>query len=145
MFRILESPIVVADVIAAVSRPGAGAIALFLGTVRDENEGRRVERILYEAHSPMAGAVLTRIGREIESRWPGARAAIVHRVGMLELGDASVAVAVSSPHRAEAFEACRHAIERVKQDAPIWKKEFGPGGAAWVGQWRESAEPPVAP
>ncbi|MCI0342372.1 MAG: molybdenum cofactor biosynthesis protein MoaE [Planctomycetales bacterium] len=132
MFRVVEAPIAVSELLAAVSRPGAGAVALFLGTVRDESAGRRVERILYEAHAPMARAVLERIGREIESRWPGARAAIVHRVGTLALGEASVAVAVSSPHRAEAFEACRHAIERVKADAPIWKKEYGPDGEEWV-------------
>lgn len=111
---------------------GHGAVATFLGLVRDHNLGRRVIRLEYEAHEPLAVKAFERIDAEIRERWPTVRVALHHRVGRLDVGDASVAIAAASPHRAEAFAACRYAIERVKQIAPIWKHEFFEGGDVWI-------------
>lgn len=108
-----------------------GAVTSFLGVVRNHAEGRKVMRLEYFAYEPMALARLQEIGREIATRWD-ARLAIVHRLGLLEIGEASVAIVVACPHRADAFEACRYAIEAIKKDAPIWKKEFFEDGAVWV-------------
>jgi len=133
MFRIVSHPIDPRAVEAAVAYPGAGALCVFHGVVRDHSRGRRVTHLEYEAYPPMAEKVLTQIGEEIAGRWPGARVAIVHRTGRLEVGETSVVIAVSSPHRAEAFEACRYAIEALKTRVPIWKKEFAEDGEYWVG------------
>jgi molybdopterin synthase catalytic subunit len=130
MLAIVTAPIDVAAVAAAVSHRGAGALATFVGTVRDHHEGRAVTRIDYEVHAPMAEAVLARIAAEVTDRWPDVRLACVHRHGLVELGEASVAIACAAPHRAEAFAACRHVIERIKQDLPVWKREFHPDGSA---------------
>ncbi|MDA4132141.1 MAG: molybdenum cofactor biosynthesis protein MoaE [Thaumarchaeota archaeon] len=112
----------------------AGAVVLFLGTVRNNSEAGRVERIEYEAYAPMAEKRLAEAEREVRRRWPRTTGVkIVHRVGSLTIGEVSVAVAVSSPHRAEAFEACRHAIEMIKRDVPIWKREkLSDGSEVWV-------------
>ena len=110
----------------------AGAVATFLGVVRGENLGRRVQRLEYEAYEPLALRTFGRIRDEARGRWPSVVLAIHHRVGRLEPGEASVAVAAASPHRAEAFGACRYAIERVKQIAPIWKHEYFDGGDVWI-------------
>jgi molybdopterin synthase catalytic subunit len=114
--------------------PGTGATVLFLGTVRDNSKAGSVERIEYEAYEPMAEKSLALAEQEVKRRWPSIRRVkIVHRIGGLSIGDISVAVAVSSPHRAEAFEACRHAIEKIKHDVPIWKRERLSGGKeVWV-------------
>ena len=109
-----------------------GAVATFLGLVRNHNAGRRVRYLEYEAYEPLARRVFERIAAEVESRWPGVRLALHHRTGRLEIGDASVAIAAASAHRADAFAACRYAIERVKQIAPIWKREFFEGGEMWI-------------
>ncbi len=109
-----------------------GAVVTFLGTVRGENQGRRVLRLEYEAFEPLALKVFRTIQEEARERWPSARVAFHHRVGRLELGEASVAIAASSPHRAEAFAACRYVIERIKQIAPVWKREFFEGGDVWI-------------
>ncbi len=114
------------------SGPGAGAVASFVGTVRDRNQGRRVDRLEYEAYEPLAVKAFERIAAEAGERWPGARLAIHHRLGRLAVGEASVAIAAASPHRAEAFAACRYAIERIKQIAPIWKHEYFEGGDVWI-------------
>lgn len=127
-----EEPIDVPALLARVSDRSAGAVNLFLGVVRDEHEGRRVERLCYEAYAPMALRVLREIAGECIERHGATRAAIAHRLGWLEIGEASVAVCVSAPHRAQGFDACRHAIERLKADAPIWKKEVFRGGETWV-------------
>jgi molybdopterin synthase catalytic subunit len=111
---------------------GAGAVVTFLGTVRGENEGRRVLRLEYEAFEPLALKVFATIRNEAGARWPSARVAFHHRVGRLELGEVSVGIAASSPHRAEAFAACRYVIERIKQIAPVWKREFFEGGDVWI-------------
>jgi molybdopterin synthase catalytic subunit len=109
-----------------------GAVVTFLGLVRNHNLGRRVRYLEYEAYEPLAVKAFERIAAEISARWPGAKIALHHRVGRLEIGDASVAIAASSAHRADAYAACRYAIERVKQIAPIWKREFFDGGDVWI-------------
>ena len=122
------------DVLRSVADPGAGAVVLFLGTVRDNSEAGRVERIEYQAYEPMAERRLAEAEREVRRRWPATTGVrIRHRVGRLAVGEVSVAVAVSAPHRAEAFEACRHAVETIKHDVPIWKREkLGDGSEVWV-------------
>jgi MoaE-MoaD fusion protein len=109
-----------------------GAIATFVGTVRSDNQGRRVTRLEYEAFEPLALKAFATIADEVRERWPSARIALHHRTGPVALGEASVVIAAASPHRAEAFEACRYVIERVKQVAPVWKREFFEGGDAWL-------------
>jgi molybdopterin synthase catalytic subunit len=111
---------------------GCGAVATFLGVVRATHQGRRVRFLEYEAYLPLAEKVLGLIDREVAEIWPSTRLALHHRVGRLDVGEASVAIAAASAHRAEAFQACRYAIERVKQVAPIWKREFFEDGAEWV-------------
>jgi molybdopterin synthase catalytic subunit len=131
--RITKDEIDVGEVLDAVRDDKAGAIALFLGTVRDHSEAGSVDRIAYESYAPMAEKRMREIGEEVFSLWAIAKIAMVHRVGELRLGETSVAVAVSSEHRAEAFDACRHAIERIKHDVPIWKKErLTDGKDHWV-------------
>lgn len=131
--RITEKEILPGRVVDAVKDHGAGGVALFLGTVRDYSEAGKVEALEYESYAELAEKKLLEIEEEVLSRWPVKKIKIVHRVGKLRLGEVSVAVAVSTPHRAEAFEACRYAIERIKRDVPIWKKEKLPGGKqAWV-------------
>jgi molybdopterin synthase catalytic subunit len=110
----------------------AGAITTFLGTVRDRNQGRRVQALDYEAYEPMAVRAFERIADEIAREWPDTVIALHHRTGTLQIGEVSVAIAVASPHRAAAFAACRYAIERVKQIAPIWKREVFEGGETWI-------------
>src|SRR5215467_14127303 len=109
-----------------------GAVATFLGLVRNHNAGRRVQYLEYEAFEPLALKAFERISEEISGLWPDVRLALHHRIGRIEIGDASVAIAAASPHRANAFSACRYAIERVKQIAPIWKREFFEGGDVWI-------------
>jgi molybdopterin synthase catalytic subunit len=104
----------------------------FLGLVRNHNLGRIVQHLEYEAYEPLALKVFERIAGETRDRWPGARLALHHRVGRIEIGEASVAIAAASSHRADAYAACRYAIERVKQIAPIWKREFFMGGDVWI-------------
>jgi molybdopterin synthase catalytic subunit len=109
-----------------------GAVATFLGLVRNHNAGRSVRYLEYEAYEPLAVKAFERIAAEIAGRWPEVRLALHHRIGRLEIGEASVAIAVRSPHRGNAFAACRYTIERVKQIAPIWKREFFDGGDVWI-------------
>lgn len=115
-----------------VSGPSAGAVASFLGLVRNQNQGRRVDHLEYEAYEPLAVKAFRRIADEAIERWPGASLAVHHRVGRLGIGEASIAIATASPHRADAFAVCRYAIERVKQIAPIWKHEYFEGGDVWI-------------
>jgi molybdopterin synthase catalytic subunit len=109
-----------------------GAVVTFLGLVRNHNAGRRVRYLEYEAYEPLALKTFDRIAAEVRARWPGVRLALHHRIGRLEVGEASVAIAAASAHRADAYAACRYAIERVKQIAPIWKREFFDGGDVWI-------------
>ena len=128
-----DAPLSVDAAIAEVTHPGAGGIAVFLGIVRDTNAGRSVERIDYEAYGSMALREMTKLVDELQRELPGVRVAIAHRTGTLQIGEASVVVAASAPHRPEAFEACRAAIDRLKERVPIWKREQGPDGVDWVG------------
>jgi molybdopterin synthase catalytic subunit len=115
-----------------VEAAGIGAVATFVGLVRDHNQGRRVLHLVYEAYEPLAERALTLIVDEARERWPSASLAVHHRTGRLEIGEASVAIAAASPHRADAFAACRYAIERVKQIVPMWKHEYFEGGDVWI-------------
>ncbi|MFQ5343689.1 MAG: molybdenum cofactor biosynthesis protein MoaE [Anaerolineae bacterium] len=132
MFKIVKEPIDTDQLVGSVEDPGAGAICTFLGVVRDNNLGREVDYLEYEAYPDMAVPAMQRIADEIRERWDVIELAIVHRVGRLEIGEASVGIAVSSPHRAEAFEACQYAIDRLKQSVPIWKKEVWSDGQEWI-------------
>lgn len=133
LVRITEEPIGADEATAFVADPGAGGTCVFVGTVRDHSGAGEVTGLTYEAWVQLAVRRLEELGEELLSRWSLRRAALVHRVGELPVGDASVVIAVSAEHRAEAFEACRHAIERLKQDVPIWKKEhLVTGESAWV-------------
>src|SRR5215207_1931208 len=120
-----------------VAHAGAGAIATFIGTVRDHGRGRAVTHLEYEAYAPAAELTMTQIGDEIRERWGIEQVAIAHRVGSLGVGEASVVISVASAHRDAAFEACRYAIERIKEIVPIWKKEHYADGAAWLGSEHE--------
>jgi len=111
---------------------GHGAVVTFIGTVRGETAGRRVLWLEYEAYDALALKAFQSILDEARQHWPAARVAFRHRTGRVELGEASVIIAASSPHRAEAFAACRYVIERIKQVAPVWKREFFEGGESWV-------------
>ena len=116
----------------ATAAAGDGAIAAFTGLVRDHNQGRAVRFLEYEAYEPLALRALERIFDEAREAWPGVRVGLHHRIGRLEVGEASIIIVATSAHRAHAFAACRYAIERVKQIAPIWKHEFFEDGDAWV-------------
>jgi molybdopterin synthase catalytic subunit len=131
-FVVTSAALDAAAVTAAVARRADGAVASFLGLVRDHNAGRRVLWLDYEAFVPLAMKAFEQIGTEAAARWPGVRLAIHHRTGRVAIGEASVAIAAASPHRADAFAACRYAIERVKQIAPIWKHEHFEGGEVWI-------------
>ena len=131
-FRVTSDPLDVTAVSAIVSSADCGAVATFVGLVRTENGGRRVLWLEYEAYEPLAVKAFARIDEEAGERWPSIGLAIHHRIGRLEIGDASVIIAAASPHRAEAFAACRFAIERIKQIAPIWKHEHFEGGEIWI-------------
>jgi molybdopterin synthase catalytic subunit len=128
-----ESPLDVAEAVALVAHPGAGGIDVFVGVVRDENDGRAVVKLEYQAYASMAKAEMQRIAEELEKELPGVRVAAIHRVGSLVVGDVAVVCAASAPHRGEAFRACRLLIDRIKERVPIWKREHGPEGAYWVG------------
>jgi len=132
LFAVAAATLDPAAVAAAVARSGDGAITTFVGLVRDHNAGRRVLWLDYEAFAPLAVKAFEQVASEAAARWPGARMAIHHRTGRVAIGEASVAIAAASPHRADAFAACRYAIERVKQIAPIWKHEHFEGGDVWI-------------
>lgn len=123
----------------SVARDAAGAVVLFAGTVRAQSEGRAVQHLEYEAYEAMAAAMMERIVAEARERWPVQAVHLHHRLGRLEIGEVSVVAVVSTPHRPDAFEACRHLIERLKADVPIWKKEVFADGTVWVGAPGECA------
>jgi molybdopterin synthase catalytic subunit len=131
------SPLSLDEAVDNVRRPGAGGIAVFVGVVRDESDGRIVTRLDYSAYESMAKKEMDRIADEIENEIEGARVCAIHRVGSLVVGDAAIVCAASAPHRGEAFKACRLLIDRIKERVPIWKREWGPHGAAWVG-WEDA-------
>jgi molybdopterin converting factor subunit 1 len=132
-FEITEAPLSLDAMAAALKQDTCGAIASFLGIVRGFARGRKVDHLEYDAYPAMAVAKMRQIGDEIRTRWPVDRVAMAHRVGRLAVGEASVAIAVASPHRHEALEACAYAIERLKEIVPIWKKEVWSDGAEWIG------------
>jgi molybdopterin synthase catalytic subunit len=134
LLAVVSAPLELNTLLAALGNRGGtdGAVVTFLGLVRNHNAGRQVRYLEYEAFEPLALRAFARIAAEAQERWPGARLALHHRVGRLEIGEASIAIAVASAHRAEAYAACRYAIERVKQIAPIWKREFFEGGDMWI-------------
>ena len=133
MFRVTEKAIDLHELVEFVTDPGAGAIVTFIGTTRDNNEGRKVIGLDYEAYPEMAEKELARLGEEAKRRWNIQRVAIVHRIGPVPIREPSVIIAVSAAHRADAFEACRFAIEEIKKSVPIWKKELFEGGEVWIG------------
>jgi molybdopterin synthase catalytic subunit len=133
MIRLTAEPIDYHALTEAVRRPGCGGVVLFLGTVRDLTGGRETVALDYEAYPAMAEKKMAEIEEDTRRRWPVGEMALVHRLGRLGVGEVSVAVAVSCPHRAEAFEACRHAIDRLKELVPIWKREnWADGATEWV-------------
>lgn len=133
LFEITTEPIVIGDVIQKVVHPHAGAINTFTGTVRELTRGKRTLYLTYEAYTPMALKQFQLIGKEVTMKWENARIAISHRIGELHISDVAVCIAVSTPHRAASYAASRHAIERIKQIVPIWKKEHGADGEVWIG------------
>lgn len=137
LFRVLETPLSVADVTAAVSAAHVGGIDLFLGAVRDHNDGRAVTRLEYHAYVSMAEKEMQRIAQEIQQEIPGVTLAAFHRIGSLSVGDLAVVCAAGAVHRGEAFQACRALIDRIKHRVPIWKREHGPDGPYWVG-WEDA-------
>lgn len=130
LVRLVREPI---DLLAlAGTAPADGALCLFVGVVRNENRGRAVVRLEYEAYEEMALPQMREVAAETRGRFPVTGVRLVHRLGALEIGEASVAVAVASPHRAEAFAACRFAIDTLKARVPIWKRELYADGSAWL-------------
>lgn len=131
---VTTAPLDLQALIAALSGDGSrdGAVTAFVGLVREQNQGRRVSFLEYEAYEPLAVRALTRIVDEVRESWPDTRLAVQHRIGRLELGEASIIIVAASAHRANAFAACRYTIERVKQIVPIWKHEHFEGGDVWL-------------
>lgn len=129
-----DAPLSLERTVAAVAHAGAGGIDVFIGNVRAHSRGRTIDHLEYEAYGPMALRTMQAIAAAIEAETPGARVAIHHRLGLLKIGETAVIIAASAAHRAEAFAACRAAIERLKEDVPIWKREVAVDGAVWIGQ-----------
>ena len=132
MVSVTPSPINVELILKSISTPNSGGIDVFIGTVRDHSHGKQVWRLEYSAYVPMAEKLLAEIEQEIRIKWNINKVVLVHRIGMLQVGDIAVVTAVSASHRDEAFEACRYAIDRVKSVVPIWKKEYCADGSVWV-------------
>jgi molybdopterin synthase catalytic subunit len=129
---ISDAPLDEAEVCARVEGPDAGGVVSFVGRVRNRARGHEIEHLEYEAYPAMAEKEMEKIAEAAAERWPGTRVAIAHRIGRLEIGDAAVVVVAASAHRAEAFEACRYAIDTLKETVPIWKREVATDGAYWV-------------
>ena len=133
MFRVTDKPINLQELVDCVTDPEAGAVATFIGTTRNNNEGRKVIALDYEAYPEMAEKELARLGEEARRKWQLCRMAIVHGVGPVQITEPSVMIAVTAGHRVAAFAACRFAIEEIKKTVPIWKKEVYEGGEIWIG------------
>lgn len=133
MIEITHEAIEMQLVINKVKKSAYGAVATFIGTVRDNSEGKQVLYLEYETYPDMAKKKLTEIAIEIQARWDSIDVAIVHRVGRLEIGETAIVIAIGSAHRLEAFQACQYAIDRIKEIVPIWKKEFYEDSSAWIG------------
>jgi len=132
LFLVTEDALDPEAISASVATPEAGAIVLFAGVVRNNNLGRQVDHLVYEAYAPLAERTMADIAAEARRRWDLNAVAIHHRTGRLEIGEASLLVAVASPHRAEAFAACGYCVDRVKQIVPVWKKEVWDDGSSWI-------------
>lgn len=132
IFEITSEPLDAAPLVEAVRTAEAGAVSVFYGVVRNHNLGRRVEYLEYDAYPPMAEKKMREIAEEIRQRWPVTGVAMRHRIGRLQIGEPSVIIAVASPHRVDAIEACHYAIDRLKAVVPIWKKEVFEGGEEWI-------------
>jgi len=130
--QLTDKPLSAQSCLEYVMAGGAGAVNVFVGTVRDNTQGRTVTRLEYEAYEPMALSEMQKIAEQAQQKWPVQKLAIHHRVGTLHIGDAAVIIAVSTPHRADSFEACRFVIDTLKQTVPIWKKEVFEDGEVWV-------------
>jgi molybdopterin synthase catalytic subunit len=139
MFRVTQEPLNLQELIDVVTDPEAGAIATFIGTTRNNNDGRKVIALDYEAYPEMAEKELARLGEEAKQKWQICRMAIAHRLGPVQITEPSVMIAVSAAHREAAFAACRFAIEEIKKTVPIWKKEVFEGGEIWIGS--QSGQP----
>ena len=144
MIKITNEPLNPEEITAQVRRDSNGAVITFLGTTRDFSEGRNVEYLEYEAYQPMAENMLQQIADELREKWDIADFAVAHRVGRVDIGEISLVVALSSPHRQQAFEAGQYVVDRIKQLVPIWKKEAFEGGEVWVGSEEESAAAPAS-
>ena len=142
LFEIIDQPIDVEKVRQKVEDRNAGAITVFIGTVREMTKGKKTLRLEYQAYPSMAIKMFEQIAREIKERWPDAKIAITHRVGRLDISDVAVVIAVSSPHRKIAYEANEYAINRIKQIVPIWKKEHWEDGTEWIGDQLENVPYP---
>ncbi len=132
MIEITEQPIDVTAAIQAAQSEGAGAVNVFIGTVRNKTLDKQVTSLDYEAYDPMAKKEIQKIIDQAAEKWPILKAVVIHRKGHLEIGDAAVVIAVSTPHRKASFEACEYIIDTLKQTVPIWKKEIFEGGEEWV-------------
>lgn len=132
--KVTDAPLSLEDVVAVVRHRDAGGIATFTGNVRGHSRGQEIEHLEYEAYVPMAERVMHDIVARLQNDVDGVRVAIHHRIGRLQVGETAVVIAASAPHRAQAFEACREAIEALKRDVPIWKREVSTQGAVWIGR-----------
>lgn len=130
--QLLEQPLDVQTCVEAVYSSAAGGTAVFIGTVRDNTKGREVQYLEFEAYAPMAISEMRKIAEGAQQRWQAEKIAIHHRTGQLQIGDIAVIIAVATPHRKAAFEACQYAIDTLKQTVPIWKKEVFTDGEVWV-------------
>lgn len=137
LFKVQSDPLSVDVALQAVVANEVGGLTIFVGTVRNENEGRAVTLLEYHAYESMAEKQMAKIAAEIAEEIPGVHLAAIHRVGKLSIGDAAVICVAAAPHRGEAFTACRLLIDRIKHDVPIWKREHGPDGPYWVG-WEDA-------
>ncbi|SFE21500.1 molybdopterin synthase catalytic subunit [Paenibacillus catalpae] len=144
-YVITKHPITSDEVLAKVIVPEHGAAIAFVGTTREWTMGQRTVRLEYEAYAPMAVRTMEQIGMELSERWPGTQTAISHRIGVVDIAETSVVIAVSSPHRDACYEASRYAIERLKQIVPIWKKEIWEDGSEWKGHQLGSPWNPIEP
>ena len=132
MLKLTHEPLSIDAVFELVADPGAGGVVLFIGTVREQTDGKSVTALEYESFKPMAEKQIEEIEKQINAKWDVRKICVVHRLGRLLVGDKSIIIGVSAPHRREAFEASRYMIEQIKKDVPIWKKEFFEDGEVWV-------------
>ena len=140
MIQIITEPINVSMILGSLRDPAAGAIDMFIGTTRNHSQGKEVRSLEYEAYAPMALEQMSDIVEDAKKKWAIKNISIVHRIGRVEIGEASVVIGVSAVHRKEAFEACRYCIDMLKKVVPIWKKEYFADGGAWIGPQTNDAE-----